>query len=302
MEKKRNYRQRDLESPLNILTESQQRTLELLARYRYITTQQLIDAGVSKNIGTIRNHVLYRLCKRAQKNLVQVQDYFATNSRFGRLPYIYSLTEYGAEFVAEMWGVPASEVRYPVGKIQFVADYHHRTAYIDFCIAVDKWADSDPERDVLEMLHYYDKTGANRRGLSCRSVTRVLASEEVGEIEPDGLLLLNTGHKSRALAVEIHNTTDTKRIIQQLAKHSHAINTGSISKKLGHNSASFVLSVSMNPAQAKLVKTRFEAVEGFNGFKKLFAFSDLETIKEKGFELAFTHSDNQQALIFSKQN
>lgn len=290
------YRQRDLTAPLDVLTESQSKVLALLARYRYMTIMQMQRCGVSRNINAIRNNVLYRLTKRASGNLVQCQTYFATNTKFGRLPYVYALTKHGADAVAELFG--HENVRYPIGKIGYVNDYFHREAYIDFCIAVDAWANADEAREVLEFSHYFDKTGANRKGIPLRSVNRLLASPEVGEIEPDGLFFVNTGSKNRAFAVEIHNHTDTKRIVQQLAKHTHAINSGVISRKFGHDAANFVLSVSMNADQSQLVKTRFLSVSGFERFFKLFVFSDMETIKKSGLEKVFTHADGAKAPIF----
>jgi hypothetical protein len=296
--KKRIYRQRNLEAPLSVLTPSQVITLNALARYRYLTIKQLIACGVGQNQTHIRNIVLYRLAKRPKGNLVQYQDYFGTNTNFGRLPYVYALTEYGAEKVAELNGLEVSQVRYPVGKIQYVNDYYHREAYIDFCIEADKWASQKEGREVLSLSHYFDKTGAHRKGVPMRSVNRLVASDEIGEIEPDGLFFADTGSKKRALAVEVHNNTDTKRVIQQLAKHTHAINTGVISKRFNHDKASFVLSVSMKPEQTELIIKRFLSVPDFGRFSVLFAFSDIYTIKEKGLSQAFKHADGSPATIF----
>lgn len=294
---KRIFKQRDLDAPLNILTDSQVKALVALARYRYLSVQQMADCGVGKNPANIRNHTLYRLHKRTRDNLVQCQSYFATNIKFGRLPHIYALTKQGAEFVEGIKDLDS--VRYPVGSIQYINDYFHRTTYVDFCIAVDKWADAHEDREVLSFSHYFDKSGANRKGQPMRSLNRVLASESVGEIEPDGLFFVDTGNKVRAFAVEIHNNTDTKRVIQQLAKHTHAINSGVISKRFDHNKASFVLSVAMTKEQSELIKKRFLTVPEFERFSNLFLFSDIETIKSVGFEMAFVHANGANAPIFS---
>jgi hypothetical protein len=73
--KPRVYKQRDLSRPLDILTASQQKTLLLLARYRYMTVRQLVTCGVAKNPVTVRRDVLPRLSKLAGNNLVQAEKY-----------------------------------------------------------------------------------------------------------------------------------------------------------------------------------------------------------------------------------
>lgn len=296
--KKRIYRQRDLIAPVDVLTPSQHKALLMLARYRYLTIKQMVACGVAKNEATIRNHVIYRLAKRASKNYVQIQDYFGSNVNFGRLPYVHALTQYGAQKVAELLDLDAERVRYPVGKIQYVNDYYHREAYINFCIALDLWASQDDAREVLKLSHYFDKTGANRKGAPTRSVNRLEASQEVGDIEPDGLALVDTGTKKRALAVEIHNTTDTKRVLQQLAKHTHAISSGVVSQHLGHDKANFVVSVAMTPEQCERIRSRFLAVEELAKFSPLFVFSDIQTIQALGLADAVTHADGSPAPIF----
>jgi len=296
---KRIFRQRNLEAPLSVLTPSQVKTINVLARYRYLTIKQLTACGVGKSPDNIRNMVLYRLTKRPKENLVRYQEYFGVSLNFGRLPYVYALTEHGAKAVAEINNIEIDKIRYPVGKIQYIQDFYHREAYIDFCIEVDKWAEQSEDREVLSFSHYFDKTGANRKGLPMKSVNRIFASEEIGEIEPDGLFFVDTGTKKRALAVEVHNNTDTKRVIEQLAKHTHAINSGVISQRFSHDKASFVLSVSMKPEQSALIVQRFLSVSDFSRFSVLFAFSDIETIKTKGLSEAFTHADGSPAAIFA---
>ncbi len=290
--------QRNLEKPIDVLTPSQVKALVLLSRYRYLNVNQMSYCGVGKNARDITNYTLYRLTKRPKDNLVFCQSYFGVSHSFGKMPYIYTLTKNGADRVAELMGVDFDQIRFPAGKVQYINDYYHRTAYIDFCIEVDKWAAQNENREVLSMTHYFDKNGANRLGKPSKSVNRLSLSDEIGDIEPDGLFYIDTGEKRRAFAVEVHNKTDTKRIVNQLARHTFAINSGAISKHLNHDKASFVLSVSMTPEQKALVQQRVLTISDFERFNKLFVFSDIETIKAKGFELAFSHANGEFAPIF----
>jgi len=291
------YRQRDLSAPLDILTPAQKGVIIALARYRYMTVRQLVDCGVSQSATTLRNRILYRLTKRARNNLVQYQDYFAEPAN-RRLSFVYALTTHGAQKAAELLETDAASVRYPIGGITHVNDYRHREAYIDFCIALDKWAATDESREILTLSHYFDKTGANRKGIPLHSVNRMELADGMGLLEPDGICFLDTGTKRRALAVEIHNTTDTKRVTEQLLRHTHAISAGHITNRLGHDKASFVLSVTLSPEASGHIRKRISAASGFDRFAPLFVFNDLQSIKAAGFGEGWVYANGEPAEIF----
>lgn len=145
------------------VTPGQQRVIFCLARYRYMTVRQFVDAGAGKYESTVRDHLLYRLARRARGNLLQYREYFAVSAH-RRRPFVYALTGHGAAVAAELLDEEPGSIRYPVGGIAHVHDYEHREAYIDACIALDRWAEADEAREVLFLSHYFDKTGANRKG------------------------------------------------------------------------------------------------------------------------------------------
>jgi len=296
--KKRVYKQRDITRPLDILTDSQQKALLLLARYRYMTVRQLVACGVAKNAVTIRQGVLPRLSQLAGHNLVQVEMYRPLAMTKGRFSYIYALTAYGAAVVAELLKVDASAVSYPVGGIQFVNDFEHREAYIDFCIAMDAWIAKHQDRYCRTLTHYFDKTGANRSGKPMRSVNRLDMTTAKGVVIPDGLALVDTETKRRALAIELHHKTDTKRIVEQLVIHMHALSSGVIERHLNHDKSPFILSVTTAPGDCKLVQKRMATVSGIEKFAPVFLFNDLQTIMREGFETGWTHYDGKPATVF----
>lgn len=290
---------RNLERPLDVLTEPQQRALLALARYRYLTIPQMIAAGVAKDSNHIRSDVLARLSRRASDNLVEAHEFPQFHAK-GRLPRIYTLTKYGAEVVADMLRRPVAEILYPVGGVQYANDFAHRAAYVDCCIAFDSWIAADEGRECLEIRHYFDKTGANRgAGLSrLRAATR-LDLPAGGYIIPDGLAYFDTGTKRRAVAVEIHNFPDVGRIVKQLAEYMDHVVTDASSRAFGHDAAGRVLSISTDPAVAVRVMDRMLALPGFRESRafNLIAFNELENVKAD-FGSGWVLADRSPAGIF----
>lgn len=285
--------------PLAALSLPQQRALLALARYRYLTVGQMVDAGIAKAPSHIRSDVLAPLCKRQVDNLVQAHE-FPRFSTTGRIPRVYSLTKLGAEVVAEIERRDVSEILYPVGGVQFSKDFEHRSAYIDACIAFDAWIAADDRRECMEMRHEFDKTGSNRGSGAhrMRSVCRVdLPSHHY--IIPDGLLFFDTGTKQRAVALEIHNFPDTKRVTRQLLGHHEALETDAYPKAFGIETAGRVLSISSSAALAKRVMDRLMETPGFRESRsfQLIAFNCLENVKQD-FGNGWVLADKSPARIF----
>ncbi len=296
--KPRARKQRDISRPLDALTPSQAQVLVCLARYRYMTARQLVACGVASRVATVRQEVLPRLCRLAGDNLVQVQKELPFAVGNGRFSYVYALTARGAEVVADMPRAEPGPVRYPIGGIQYANDFQHREAYVDFCIALDAWIAAGEARHCRILTHYFDKTGANRRGQPSRSVNRLELPKAPGVIVPDGLALIDTETKRRALVIEIHHKTDTKRIAEQLIAHMHALAAGVVERHLGHDKSPFVLSVATTREAAALVKKRMATVSGIERFAPVFLFNDLQTIMRDGFAAGWTHYDGRPAGVF----
>jgi len=296
---KRLHKQRDLSRPLDSLTPSQQKTLLLLARYRYMTVRQLVECGVAKRPETVRRDVLPRLSKLSGQNLVQAEKYIPLSVSRGRMSYVYALTAKGAEIAAEILRCDPSAVRYPIGGIQFVNDHEHREAYIDLCVALDAWVAGHPDRYCRSLTHYFDKDGANRKGTPLRSVNRLELPGGRDIVIPDGLALVDTETKRRALVLELHHKTSTKQVAEQLVKHMHALAAGVIERSLGHDKSPFILSVATAPGDVALIRKRIATVQGISPFAPVFLFNDLQTIMRDGFAHGWTHVDGKPATIFT---
>jgi hypothetical protein len=294
-------KQRDLEAPLDVLTASQARVLECLARYRFLNTRQFINLGIVKSRDALYTTVLPRLTKRREKNLVTVQAYTPQSVMAGRASFIYALTVYGAEIVADILCVDIAQIHYPVGGIQYVDDYFHREIYIDFCIALDKWVAEHDFRDVPSISHYFDHTGSNRSGdKPSVSVNRLRLPGNGDPIEPDGMGVVTTEDDRRvAFAVEIHRKTDPKRIAQQLIKHAIAASAHLVGQRFGLDKANVILSVCANPAVVERVRLLMRRAPNFASFAHLYRFNDVETLTAQGFAAGWTTADGNAAQPFA---
>lgn len=295
---KRTEYQRDLSAPLDDLTPAQQRVILSMAKYRYMTVKLFILAGVAESETTLRSRILYRLHKRLRGNLLQVKA-FTGQVISERAGHIYALTNHGAAVAAELLGTDTDDIIYPKGGIKFKSDYEHRLSYIEFCIHMNKWASERIERDILHMSHYYDETGSNRLGTIARSVNSFPhPKDNTRTLTPDGLFFLHTGTKRRALAMELHRTTDTGRVVEKLLLLAHLTQSGVISKHLKHDAANFVLSVSQTPRAGELVRQRIMEEAGFRAYMPLFLFNDMETIRRDGFGKGWRTADGKEIEIF----
>lgn len=290
-------RLRSLARPLDALSPAQQKTLEALGRYRYLTVAQLAAAGVAKNENHIRSDVLPRLCRRQSENLIEERKY-PLSAAHGSLPTVYTLTKYGAEILAEIERSDVSDILYPTAGIQFANDLRHRIAYVDWCIAFDAWIGADEDRQCLALRHYFDKTGSNRSGPArMRPETRIDFGAS-GYIIPDGLVFFENADKRITAAVELENRTDPKRVVEKLKVHMEAIRSGAVTRRFEHDKANRVLSISTEASLAVRIMERMLAVPGFREqFLPLFAFNVLDSVKAD-FGSGWVLADGSPAGIF----
>ncbi|WP_176454367.1 replication-relaxation family protein [Sinorhizobium fredii] len=108
------------------------RILEGLARYRFLTIQQLVRLGVGEEKG-----VRIRLQDLMTAKLIDRQE-FRLGPSAGRLPNMHWLTPKGARFVAEAIGTP---VEPPRAREINAAHAWHRMLVIDTLMACDTWAE-----------------------------------------------------------------------------------------------------------------------------------------------------------------
>ena len=148
-------------------TPLQNRILEELSGFTYLTNSQLLRLGVSKNTRSLNR----QLRDLSNKKYIRTIRYDGVPRRES----FYCLTEAGARFVSDRLRISQSRVSYPKSTTGFDRDHAHRKLTIDFHIALVQWirgwngydgyASHNCIHDPLSLPvfdRYFDVTGANR--------------------------------------------------------------------------------------------------------------------------------------------
>jgi hypothetical protein len=283
------------------ITQQQQKILEALSRYRYLTTYQMMDIGISKGINSLRGKSLYRL-ENHRRHFIKSHDFGWIPQR-GRLSKVYYLTPSGVNILSEILRIDPKTIKYPKGGIQFSSDYTHRLHFINFHIRFRQWAELN-KKPIEFFYAYFDKIGSQRKG-NVRSTAKtkvylkrtVYTQQEDKTFIPDGLTRYQDGDKSRLVIIEIHNGFNSKVIIKQLLDHLEALQQGLFSQKFKHKTANFVLSVHENEATLKSVKNRLMNRAEFQPFLPLFLFNT-QAQTDEDFSQNWTLADGTKTALF----
>ena len=277
------------------ITHGAMAVLRALNEYQYMIGPQMVEIGISKSERSIREKILPRLKKR-KNPLVEWKDFGALPKK-GRLHTVYCLSKYGAAALAEADGINLNAVEYPRGGIQYVDDYFHRVATVDFHIQLDHWAD-EAEAKIKFFTAYFEKV---RHGTGRKTQAKFLSKNSIAlkdrNIVPDGIFMFEIAGKKRLCILEIHYSDKTRRIYDQLTVHMRLLAEGSINNLYEHDKAPFVLSVYENRGQQENIKKRLLNDPGFEAFKKLFLFNTIENFKKR-FSSGWHYANGEYAKIF----
>ncbi len=203
---------------IEILSNSQLKILKYLAMFKFLTTSQLIQLGVSNRKSNLS--VMLKPLKDSRRALVGEME-FAFIPTKGRLENFYFLKAKGQKVLIENQVLQSNDIKYPRGRsVVFTQDYFHRKYTIDAHIACLQ----DCLANDLQLIffdRYFDKIGNNRVQKNLQAKTRM---ELYGEyIIPDGALLIKSDSQSRLFALELYNDKNVKRISAQIEKHISGI-------------------------------------------------------------------------------
>ena len=271
----------------DVFSPQQWRVLQALSLYRYLTVEQMLRLGISKNAKSLRDKSLFAL---RQHRCIQ-------SEKIGSfLPDVHHLTKKGVEILNAVEGLELetapSQKRAPFSAL-FAA---HRFAQVDFHIGLRQWADERGDAEVL--LELQDFQHQRRNGGQSRPATELTAPGLVSAVIPDGLFAvgLNTG-QTAVYVMEIHRATQSKAVTEQLARYCEVITSGAIGQAYGYAANPVICSVHHQPAVLASVKRRLLAYEGFEKFHRNFVFHALGTLTSD-FTGGWHFADDQPANPF----
>ena len=256
-----------------VFSPQQYKVLQALSVYRYLTVEQMLLLGLSKNAKSLRDKTLFAL--RHHQCIV--------SEKIGSfLPDVHHLTKQGRDILCQLEGIelpPAPSQK----KQPFSALFaRHRFAQVDFQIGLHQWVEKRGDADILLELQDFVRQP--------RAATELVVPELINPVIPDGTFAvqLNTGATALYL-VEIHRSSQSKTVSDQLSRYCEVIKSGVVAQKYGFDVNPIICSVHQQKAVLQSVKRRLLAFEGFAPFKHNFVFhelADLNTNFSQGWHFA----------------
>ncbi|MGH1433802.1 MAG: hypothetical protein ACRBG0_05000 [Lewinella sp.] len=238
---------------VTVLSPGQTSILKALARYKFLTTSQMITLRISQRKSNLS--VMLKPLKESKRAFIGEMKFAFVPSK-GRLENFYYLKPKGLKLLLESNIMEGQEVRIPKGRtVMFTQDYFHRKYTIDCHIACDLSAKQEGIQ-VLEFDRYFDKTGNNRTGKNLQARTKIKIGREY--LIADATLLLQKGDVTRLFAFELYNDRNTKRIIAQLQKHLEGVRDSSLCRNYSIEKGHRVLAVFSYPEVMKAVMERIK--------------------------------------------
>lgn len=237
----------------HIITPTQAKILEQVARYKFLTVSQMITLGVA----TQRSNLYTAIAPLRDTRRPLIKEIkFGTDPRKGKLESFYHLTNRGKNDLLDNGLLDEEEIKLPKGTSSlFTSDYEHRKLTLNCHIACALECQKKGV-DLIQFDRYFDKTGNNRTGKNLKAKTSINYLN--GYIIADGSFLISKGKTSRLYALELYNDRNTKRIISQLKKHMNGIKESALCHHFGIEKGHRVCSIFSNKGIMDAVMERFD--------------------------------------------
>lgn len=277
-----------MSAAFSVFSPQQWQVLQALSIYRFLTVEQMLQLGISKNAKSLRDKTLFALRHHKCIHSEKIGSF---------LPDVHHLTTQGRKLLSEIEGVKIeaapSNKRQPFSAL-FAA---HRFAQVDFHIGLRQWVEQRGDAEVLLELQDFVRTQiADTKKF--RPATELAVPNLVNAVIPDGIFAvgLTTG-KTAVYMVEIHRSTQSKAVTEQLSRYFEIIKSGVIQQKYGYSVHPVICSVHHQPSVLISVKMRLNAHPGFFHFRRNFVFHSLNELKSD-FPNGWHFADGTLAIPF----
>lgn len=266
--------------------------LQALGIYRFLTVEQLLQLGISKNAKSLRDKTMFALRHHGCIHSEKIGSF---------LPDVHHLTKQGVAVLRAEEGVDVASA--PANKkTPFSALFaRHRFAQVDFHIGLRQWAAERGDAEVWLELQDFNHQAKEGRG-PLRPATELMVPGLVSTVIPDGTYAvgLTTG-QTAVYVVEIHRSTQSKAVTEQLNRYCEVIRSGVIAQQHGYQANPVICSVHQQPAVLASVKARLLAHEAFAPFRQNFVFRTLDDLTAN-FTSGWHFADGSAANPFPMSN
>ena len=249
------------------LTPSQTKVMSALARYKFLTSSQMVgQLGIMSHEKNLNTQL--RLLRAMSRPFIG-SNTFGAIPKLGRLESLHYLTKRGAKILIEELGYDPEKILMPTDTSKlFYQDYFHRKFTIDCHIAIQMWADLHG----IEMIffdRYFDKVGNNRIAKNMKAKTKIMIKGDQ-YIIADGIFMIRLADGYEIFCLEMYNGQNTIRTINQLKKHIEVFELGSLSDQYGLDYAHQVLCVFEEQSLLEAVLERARNDVAFTYVKEFF--------------------------------
>ena len=262
------------------LTENQVTVLELIAKYKYLTSSQFVEMGIYKHRDYLTKALRPLILQK--RALVAKYDFNPIN---GKLESFYYLTKYGKQFLIGELEYTENQIKVPKGVAPIkLKDYHHRKFTINFHLHLNQWLESNGG-EINFLNYYFDKSGNNRIGDKNQSVTALnkIHIDRSNSFIPDINTKLSIDGKEYLYLFEQHDGKDAKRLFEQLYVHIIDISKGAVSKKYQFTKSLRVVVVCEFESVKNSVVQRLQKIDAIEHYNNFFIFKTNEELREDFF-------------------
>lgn len=276
-----------MNTAFSFFSPQQWRVMQALNTYRFLTVDHMLRLGISKNAKSLRDKTLFALrhhkCVRSEK----IGSF---------LPDIHHLTKRGIDCLSELEKISIQSP--PRKRLPFSPVFaEHRFAQIDYHIGFRKWADLRGDAEILLELQDFNRCQDSRKGRFVPA-TELVVPELPKPVVPDGIFgVALTSGKVVVYLVEVHRTTQTKAVTEQLTRYFEVIKSGVIQKKFGHPVHPVICSIHHQKSVCFGVKMRLAKNPEFACFRGNFVFQKMDNLKSS-FSDGWHFADDSAAQPF----
>mgnify|MGYP003594116354 CR=1 FL=1 len=263
-------------------TERQQKILELLTRFKYLTVSQMLALNIAKHASNLRLSLSVFVDAGYIDKLT-----FATDPRVGKLEYFYCLTKKGVDILSEVYEpiYPSCAIKYPKSSNNhFSRDYNHRKITIDFHVAFFQWTLKN-HIDVAFVDYYFDTVGANsgheRKSAPLISKNQLFIQDTYRA--PDIIAKINGADRDYLFMVEMHCGYDTGRLYKQILWHAALSSAGKAQEKYNYKRGIKIYIVLEHTSMVENIAKRMQQSPELAEYKPFFLFKSLDSLKEDFF-------------------
>lgn len=275
------------------LTEKQIKILEALARFKFLTSQQLQLIFTLQSCSYINTAI--RKMNTWKTSLINSID-FGIAPWKGRLARVHFLTLSGVRFLTKELGYSEGSIFYPKNRNSFFQrDYFHRIASINFNIKFQQWLANNGHGLNFFNLYFNKSKAYNYR----RSITAVAIWKQ--RIEPDWIGLFLAFNNRHLFIFELHNWKDTKRAIRQIVNHSFCLASGTFSDVYNIKKSAKIYYVFENESCKRSVMREFVNHSWLTKFQDYFLFKSKQELADD-FYTNWHTPNGEQVNFVNKTN